>query len=65
MLQRIGTGIVGGVAGVVIGVVIWIASKHNAMDGERILTTCAICGVVGFILGFVLAKPNKPPDKAT
>ncbi len=39
MLQRIGTGIVGGVAGVVIGVVIWIASKHNAMDGERILTT--------------------------
>jgi ABC-type cobalamin transport system permease subunit len=64
MLRRIGTGIVGGVAGITIGVVISIASKHNEMDGERILMTCGIAGAIGLILGFVLARPKKSTGKA-
>jgi hypothetical protein len=61
MLRRIGTGIVGGVAGLAIGFAVSVASKHNAMDGERILMTCGIAGAIGLILGFILARPKKPP----
>jgi hypothetical protein len=60
MLQRIWTGIVGGVAGVAITVAVAIALGRNALTPERILMAWGIGGAIGLILGVVLAKPKNP-----
>ena len=65
MFHRIGTAIVGGVAGLAIGLVAAIATKYNAMDYDRILMMCGIGGAIGLVLGFALAEPPKPPNKAS
>jgi hypothetical protein len=62
MLQRIWTGIVGGVAGVAIGFGVAIVLAKHGMTPTRIVMMCAACGAIGLIVGFVLAKPKKPSD---
>jgi hypothetical protein len=63
MLNRIWTAIVGGVAGISIGVVVAIL-LIKSMPLDRALVACWTCGGIGFVLGFAFAKRKVATEKS-
>jgi hypothetical protein len=64
MLNRIWTAIVGGVAGIAIGMVMLLVLHMKGVPDEQGLKACWIGGAIGLGLGFVFARPKRPPPKS-
>jgi hypothetical protein len=60
MLRRFSTGILGGIAGVTIGLIISLALGLKTLPPDRAITACEFGGLIGFLLGLVFGKPSDP-----
>jgi hypothetical protein len=64
MLNRIWTAIVGGIAGISMGMVVMLVLTLKHVPDSQSLNALWIGGAIGLVLGFVFARPKNLPQKA-